>query len=142
MKRLLLALMIISPLSYAENAYYCTDELSTGIVFDKGKWREGSITKERRTIIFNDDRSSVKGVLADGGPTETLQCSEVYEKLYKLTGIPQVLTCIDDVQNHVLQINMKTMRYTLSHQSPFSYQGGVYRDADPSWVAAGKCVGF
>ena len=129
--------MIISPLSYAEEVYYCSDELSTGIVFDKGKWLEGSIIRERRTIIFNDDRSSVKGFVKDQS-TGTLQCSEVY----KLIGILGVLTCINDFQNHVLQINMTTMRYTFSTQAPFSYQKGKNESGDPSFISAGTCVGF
>ena len=84
MTKLLIAISFLlfvgSPFANAEQVYYCTTELNTGIIKDKktGKWRKGNFGQERYTIKFNDDYTKLDGV--ENG---TMKCHTPYQGIVK-----------------------------------------------------------
>ena len=130
----LFLLMLGSPFSLAEEVLYCVDELATGISFHKGEWRERAFVELKRTVKFNDDRSSIKGF-----DDSVLTCSPVYS--YNSAD----LVCRNPHSTSTLSINVKTMRYEYASTSPFGYQMG--ESAVPEWddtsaIYAGTCTTF
>ena len=129
----LFLLMLVSPFSHTEEVLYCVDELATGINFDKGKWTDMPFVKKKRTVKFNDDRSSLKGL-----DDRTFTCSPVYPN-----AAPELLICRTSYNTEILFINVKTMRYEYANMSPFGYQTGDSPEVkDTSAIYAGTCTTF
>ena len=97
MTKLLIAISFLifvgSPFVNAEQVYYCTAELATGFYKDKKtrKWGQANFQKERYTIKFNDDYTSLEGIL-DRNPW-------VCKKPYFGVMYEGALTCFDTNDN-------------------------------------------
>ena len=64
MKKLLLLLLIsLSFNSYGEKVLYCQDELAQGITYQSGNWQKANFSLARHTLKFNDEYTSIKGLM-------------------------------------------------------------------------------
>lgn len=142
MKRLLLliTLFLVSPHIWAEEVFYCTDEIATGTFFDRSKnqWIVTKFKNQRRTVKFNKDRSSVVG-FEEGRPP--LICETFFDTIHS-----HLITCQpEQYRDSQLLINMKSMRYEFLAPSIYGYQDDQTdedRTYDNTTLYAGKCEGF
>ena len=95
MKKFILVILVLIfvgiSIANAEQVYYCSGKLTTGFKLkDDGNWRVSKFEKERYTIKFNDEYTSLRG-LHKGMPWT---CGKPYEGLFA-----GALTCFDKNNN-------------------------------------------
>ena len=130
---LLLAICFVSPAN-AENVFYCSTELETGIKKEEnGKWVTGPFKQRRYTVKFNSDFTEVDGFAPD--LSLTLSCHVPFP-----TEHLNALSCSDSYGLFLLLLNKENSRFTLYNGS-----GGYIVDSDSAGTEsmyAGTCETF
>ena len=129
---LLLTICLISPAN-AENVFYCSSELATGISKRNGKWRASEFKSERYTIKFNSSFTQVEG-FNDSDSDFPLTCRTPYPSVF-----PESLSCSGDFI--FLSFNLRTLRFTLFKGSNGGYALDV-TNSDTETIHAGTCQKF
>ena len=128
---LLLTICLVSP-TKAEEVYYCSTELATGIVKENGKWRAGRFEKLRYIAKFNSDFTQVEGFgYIENSPP--LDCHTRYDFL------PGALSCSKG--GAVLIFNRIKLRFTFFQGSSGGYAFDL-DDPDTESMYAGTCEKF
>ena len=96
MKKFILSILVLifvgSSIVNAEKVYYCSGKLTTGFKMkDDGNWWVSKFEKERYTIKFDDEYTSLRG-LHKGMPWTCI-------KPYQGFAFPDALTCFDKNNN-------------------------------------------
>ena len=137
MNRFLLLFLIffglsISSVLKAETVLYCQSELATGFFKKEKKWVEGSFKKERFTLKFNQDYSTL--LIPLGNRKIAMKCSIPY------TAEPWFISCIEEQYPFKPFIyNKKSKRFTFAVLSSAGY---VEPSTDTNSIYAGKCENF
>jgi hypothetical protein len=137
MKKLLLLLfsLILSLNSYGEKVLYCQDELAQGITYKNGIWQKANFGLQRHTLKFNDDYSSIKGLIKSykNVPSE---CNPAMG-----SGNEKFIVCNDNYNmGRSFRYNKDNKRYIFVQSQLYGYLDGSGDDND--WISAGTCVDF
>ena len=139
MTKLLIAILVLLfmgiPFANAEQVYYCTSELATGIIKDEktGKWKESSFESQRLTIKFNDDYSKLDGMDDYSGSWKCQTSAESTTHQGILLCSANLLTGFN------FSFETKTLRFLLSLTRVHGY---VNNGDDTNVIIAGTCKKF
>jgi hypothetical protein len=141
MTKLLIAISVLLfmgiPFANAEQVYYCTSELATGIIKDKktGKWKKGNFKEQRYTIKFNDDYTKL-----DGLDKNTWYCLKPYD--WNFPEIKNMIVCYHQFNGgSVFSFDFKTLRFLSSAAHLMGYVENT-KDPDTNIMNAGTCQKF
>ena len=126
---LLLTICLISPAN-AEQVYYCSAELATGMIREDGKWITSQFEPNRYTIKFNSDFTQVEGFR--NFVDIPLNCH------FPFSFYPELLSCSGKVT--FLTFNKENLRFSL-----FLGNAGYVLDLDTPDIdamIAGACEAF
>ena len=126
---LLLTVCLVSAAN-AEQVFYCSSELATGIIKKNGEWRTAPFKPERYTVKFNSDYTKVEGFHDSADP---------YNCHVPFSFSSGLLSCSGEFD--FLLFDREKLRFTLFEGSP----GGYTFDSDkPDTVTmeAGTCEAF
>ena len=136
MKKLILAIAVLilfgSSLANAEQVYYCTSEIATGILKDKktGEWKHNSFKPERLTIKFKNNYTKLAGL--------TFSVIWNCHRPFPLLSVTKnLLVCYNgDNNGKVFQFNKKNLRFLYADIATTGYLENRY---DPNDISAGTC---
>ena len=142
MTKLLITISILLffgiPFANAEQVYYCSSEISTGIDKDKktGIWGQYEFRPKRYTIKFSSDFSKLSGVDPMGG---FMLCKTPHNNLKKYN---HLVVCynIADV-GFVFMFDRITKRFTFSSVGILGYLSNLKEHATDN-LYAGTCQKF
>jgi len=137
MKKLLLILfsILISLSSYGEKVLYCQDELAQGIANTNGIWQKANFSLSRHTLKFNDDYSSVKGLI-NSYKSASSECNPAMG-----SGNEKFIVCNDNFNmGRSFRYNKDNKRYIFVQSQLFGYLDSSEDDND--WISAGTCEDF
>lgn len=136
MKKLLLLLLIsLSFNSYGEKVLYCQDELAQGITYQSGNWQKANFSLARHTLKFNDDYTSIKGLIKSY-KTVASECNPA-----RGSDNEKFIVCNDDFNmGRSFRYNKDNKRYIFIQSQLFGYLDGSGDDND--WISVGSCVDF
>ena len=120
----------------AEVVFYCTEELSTGIVKTRGVWKEVSFRLKRHTIRFNDDYTELYGL-----DTTTWDCKQPYPGVRDTKSLR---VCYPwRITGEVFSFDKKSLRFLFvsGFLTGWILQDN-YNDPDTNSMTAGTCKKF
>jgi len=113
----------------AETVLYCQSELATGFINEDGVWKEGSFSRKRFTVKFNDDFSLLEGV-----SFHPMECSIQYNHK------PNTISCVHSRGTYQTFMYNKIKKRFL--YSEISIAGYVNNNTDTEVLYAGTCQNF
>jgi len=129
-------LFVGSPFANAEQVYYCTSELATGIMKDKktGEWESKRFELERYTIKFNYDFTKLDGI-----GNLPFGCLRSYP------GIPEAInfiTCYSKLDTgDIFLFDKQTHRFFYVYGNVAGYLRNK-KNSDTNTIYAGTCQKF
>ena len=124
----------LSTILKAEDVFYCTSELATGLAKKGNTYRESGIIKERFTIKFNKDYTILEGAHL-GGTSKPMDCSLRFK--YSL---PSTIFCVArEYVPNIFMYDKTTKRFLLTSLSSGGYIRG---EGDTDVIYAGSCQKF
>jgi len=139
MKKLILAMFVFllfgSSFANAENVFYCTSELATGIFKDKktGEWKHNSFKPERLTIKFKNNYTKLAGLTFG----VLWNCHRPYSLLSVTNNL---LVCYNGENNgKVFQFNKKNLRFL---HADIATTGYLENGSDTNTIEGGTCQKF
>ena len=116
----------------AENVFYCHSELATGFLKENNSWKSSNFEKNRFSIKFNDEYSTLSGL-----EVLPFECLWSYgERSRHNTAV-----CTSVFKNGLIFIyNIKTKKFLYSTSSVFGYTSSNL--SDTSEMYAGSCTDF
>ena len=118
----------------AEEVYYCSTELATGVIKKNGEWTTSGFIPERYTVKFNSDYTQVEG-FSPYSPIP-LRCHIPFH-----TERPSLLSCSNFLGIELLLFDKEKLRFTFFSSSV----GGYNRNSDnpdTENISAGTCEKF
>ena len=130
----LLPILLLSLISFSANAetvLYCQEDLSTGLVKQKGVWKTVNFNPSRHTIKFNNDYSRLEGLTM-----HPMECSNHYSLVvpYK-----DVIFC--KYASDTFIYDSQKMRFTYASLSVAGYANDPTA-SDTENLSAGACKDF
>ena len=131
MKKLLLILfsLTLTLNSFAEEVFYCSSELSTGLIMENGEWKTATYETDRFTIKFNDNYSTLSGL-----ESYALYCEQAPGAASK-----QILICSPpfDADRFIFENELKRFMYLRQ-----ATNGYLTNRNFSTWIEAGTCQSF
>ena len=120
--------LLITTLAKAETVLYCQNELATGLFKEDGSWKTGNFSLARYTIKFNEDFSSIDGLIKGKG-----KCSAPFPNTE-----PDLLHCRTSYGLETFVYHKQKKRYTyFTINLAYAIDG-----SDTSSIEAGTCKSF
>ena len=131
MKKLLLLLfsLMLTLNSFAEEVFYCSSELATGLIMENGEWNTTEYETNRFTIKFNDNYSTLSGL--ESWP---LYCEQTPNNVNE-----DIVVCSPPVgaDRFIFEKELKRFVYLRGASS-----GYVTNEEFSTWIEAGTCQSF